>query len=193
MKALMQHPCPAPRMKHQHGLALVSALLMLVIITLLGVSLFMGVSLQQKAAGNSLEKSRALEVAQSVTTVAENWLDQYSYSQVPQSCGSATTAFRVCASSPAAPADPTSWYSVGATQVNLSGIQLSSGAAENRYAAKPAVWITYLGRASMGPGGLYEIDTQAYGGNKNTVAVIQAVYYVGGNMRNSTPAQNLGQ
>lgn len=193
MNTCTEHFLPMPRPRGQRGLALVSALLMLVIITLLGVSLFLGVSLQQKAAGNSMEKSRALEAAQSVTTAAEKWLDVNAHSQVPQSCTSSTSTFRVCAMAPTAAADPSSWRDAGATQVDLQGIQLSSGAAENRYAKKPAVWITYLGRATMGPGALYEIDTQAYGGNANTVAVVQAVYYVGGNMRNSTPAQNVGQ
>jgi type IV pilus assembly protein PilX len=180
------------RRSHQGGLALVSALLMLVIITLLGVSLFLGVTLQQKAAGNSLQKTRALEVAQSAVTAAENWLNTESSKQVPMSCSSSASNFRLCSMTPTNPADPSTW-SGGATQVDLPNLKVSTTGGIDTYAAHPAVWITYLGRATMGPGNLYEIDAQARGGNANTVAVIQTVYYIGGNMRNSTPAQNLGQ
>lgn len=175
------------------GLALVSALLMLVIITLLGVSLFLGVGLQQKAAGNSMDKSRALEVVQSVTTAAERWLDVNSQKLGPVGCSSTVGTFRLCISPPNDPADPSSWASAGATTVDLQQVRVDASGAMNTYAAQPAVWISYLGRATMGSGNLYEIDAQAYGGNPNTVAVIQAVYYVGLNANNSTPAQNLGQ
>ena len=192
----MMHSAPTSagsRPSDQLGLALVSALLMLVIITLLGVSLFLGVTLQQKAAGNSLQKTRALEVAQSAVTAAENWLNTQSSRQVPQACSSQVIFFRLCALSPPTPANPSSWSS-GASRVTLPNVKFSAtGATVDTYAGNPAVWISYLGRATMGPGNLYEIDAQAYGGNQNALAVIQVVYYVGGNMRNSTPAQNLGQ
>ncbi len=192
----MTYSAPAPASclrSRQSGLALVSALLMLVIITLLGVSLFLGVTLQQKAAGNSLQKTRALEVAQSVVTAAENWLNVQSQKQSPLSCSSNVTIFRLCAIAPSNPADPTTWANAGATDVPLPNLKVSATGGVDTYATNPVVWITYLGRATMGPGSLYEIDAQASGGNANTVAVIQTVYYVGGNMRNSTPAQNLGQ
>jgi type IV pilus assembly protein PilX len=181
------------RRSRQQGLALVSALLMLVIITLLGVSLFLGVTLQQKAAGNSLQKTRALEVAQSVVNAAENWLNTESQKQAPLACSSNVSNFRLCAVAPSAPADPATWVNAGATQVALPQLKVSATGGTDTYATNPVVWITFLGRATMGPGSLYEIDAQATGGNSNTVAVIQTVYYVGGNMRNSTPAQNLGQ
>ncbi len=184
------HICARQR---ETGLALVSALLILVVITLLGVSLFLGVNLQQQAAGNSMEKARALEVAQSVTTAAEQWLDTYAKTIVPVACGSLVNVFRLCAVPPNTPANPKSWAGVGATQVNLQGMLISANGGLNTYVARPMVWITYLGRATMGPGNLYEIDTQAYAGNTHTVAVTQVVYYVGGNTRNSSPAQGLGQ
>ena len=183
----------ASHRSHQGGLALVSALLMLVIITLLGVSLFLGVTLQQKAAGNSLQKTRAVEVAQSAITAAENWLNTSTNRQVPQNCTSSVIFFRLCSMAPTHAADPGSW-TYGASLVTLPDLKVkAAGGSVDSYAAQPAVWITYLGRATMGPGNLYEVDAQSRGGNTNSVAVIQVVYYVGGNMRNSTPAQNLGQ
>ncbi|HYW77856.1 MAG TPA: PilX N-terminal domain-containing pilus assembly protein [Gammaproteobacteria bacterium] len=192
----MMHSAHFPvgaRRSRQGGLALVSALLMLIIITLLGVSLFLGVTLQQKAAGNSLQKTRALEVAQSAVTAAENWLNVASSRQVPLNCTSSVVDFRVCALPPAKPSEPNTWLNAGATKVSFTKLVNVSAGQVNSYASNPAVWITYLGRATMGPGNLFEIDAQASGGNVQTLAVIQTVYYVGGTMRNSTPAQNLGQ
>lgn len=177
----------------QTGLALVSALLMLLIITLLGVSLFLGVSLQQRAAGNSMQKTRALELAQSATAAAERWLDANHGRLVPVACSATVTTFRMCISPPSTPADPSTWVNAGATHVALANVTVNPGGGPNTYYAPPAVWITFLGRATMGPGNLYEIDAQAYSGNANTLAVTQAVYYVGGSPNNSTPAQNLGQ
>lgn len=184
------HICARQR---EAGLALISALLILVVITLLGVSLFLGVNLQQQAAGNSMEKARALEVAQSVTTAAEQWLDTYAKTLVPVACSSQASVFRLCAVPPNTPANPKSWATAGATQVALKQVKISTNGGLNTYAAYPAVWIAYLGRATMGPGNLYEIYAQASGGNAHTVAVTQVVYYVGGNTRNSAPAQSLGQ
>lgn len=177
----------------QAGLALVSALLMLLIITLLGVSLFLGVSLQQQAAGNSMEKTRALELAQSVTTAAERWLDANYETLAPVACSATATTFRLCVEPPVTPADPATWVNAGATRVSLDQVSISGNGGLGTYYAQPVVWIAFLGRATMGPGNLYEIDTQAYSGNSNTQAVTQAVYYVGGNLNNSTAAQNLGQ
>ncbi|MGH8225599.1 MAG: pilus assembly PilX family protein [Gammaproteobacteria bacterium] len=170
------------------GFALVSALAFLLVITLLGVSIFLGVNLQQKAAGNSLEKTRALELAQSVTIAAERWLATTQLSG-PENCTGESSAFRVCASPPTEPANPPYSY---ATPVSITGLQTSGSGGADTYYAEPGVWITYLGRATMGPGSLYRIDTYAYGGNERSIAVTETVFYVGGDMHRSTPAQNLG-
>lgn len=172
------------------GFALVSALAFLLVITLLGVSIFLGVNLQQKAAGNSLQKTRALELTQSATIAAERWLATV-ISPGLESCGSDNTVFRVCASPPMMPADPSQWGG-GKTTVAVSGLDVSPAGGSDTYYAEPSVWITYLGRATMGPGTLYRIDAYAYGGNEKSLAVTETVFYVGGDMHRSTPAQNLG-
>lgn len=196
---MFRHPSPCPsaasRLREEiegesRGFALVSALAFLFVITLLGVSIFLGVNLQQKAAGNSLEKTRALELTQSVTIAAERWLATVT-STGPENCGSDNTVFRICASPPTVPASPSQWGS-GKTTVDVTGLAVSSAGGADTYYAAPGVWITYLGRATMGPGTLYRIDAYAYGGNEKSLAVTEAVFYVGGDMRRSTPAQNLG-
>lgn len=180
-------------MKDARGFALVSALLLLLVITLLGVSLFLGVGLEQKAAGNSLDKDRALELAQSAVVAAESWLADSTKTPVPQACSGATTstdAFVLCAFPPATPDDPTTWD--GTTPLSLVQNVSQSGGI-NSYWQAPEVRITLLGNATMGPGRLYQIDAYAYGGDSNTLAAVETVYYVGGSWRNTTPAQSLGQ
>lgn len=181
-------------MKANRGFALVSALLLLLVITLLGVSLFLGVGLEQKAAGNSLDKARALELAQSAVASAQNWLANSVTTPVPQSCSGATPSsdqFVLCAFGPATPDDPATWD--GTTPLSLVQGNTSQSGGINTYWEAPAVRVTYLGNATMGPGKLYQIDAYAYGGDANTLAVVESVYYVGGSTHNTTPAQSLGQ
>lgn len=181
-------------MRSNRGFALVSALLLLIVITLLGVSLFLGIGLEQKAAGNSLDKSRALELAQSAVAAAQTWLADSTKTPVPQSCSGTTPSnnqFLLCAFAPATPDDPTTWD--GATPLTLVQNNISQSGGIGTYWGYPEVRITFLGNATMGPGRLYLIDAFAYGGDANTLAAIQTVYYVGGSWRNTTPAQSLGQ
>ncbi|MGH8225667.1 MAG: hypothetical protein ACRER1_05910, partial [Gammaproteobacteria bacterium] len=107
----------------------------------------------------------------------------------PENCTGETNDFRVCASPPTEPANPPYSY---ATSVNITGLQTSGAGGSDTYYSAPGVWITYLGRATMGPGSLYRIDAYAYGGNERSIAVTETVFYVGGDMHRSTPAQNLG-
>lgn len=181
-------------MRGKRGFALVSALLLLLVITLLGVSLFLGVGLEQRAAGNSLDKSRALELAQSAVAAAEQWLRTSTITPVPQVCSGITTSndnFVLCAFPPATADDPATWD--GTTPLTIVQNNTSQTGGINTYWAAPKVRVTYLGNATMGPGKLYQIDAYAYGGDANTLAAVQTVYYVGGSWRNTTPAQSLGQ
>jgi len=65
-------PCSAPRA--QRGVALITALLLLMIITVLGLSMFRSFPTQEKIAGNVREKERALHSANSALQYAEWWL-----------------------------------------------------------------------------------------------------------------------
>ena len=55
----------------QRGFALIASLLILVILTLLGVSMFSGVGLQERMAGNLRTKTRALDAANAALAAAE--------------------------------------------------------------------------------------------------------------------------
>jgi type IV pilus assembly protein PilX len=60
--------------RSQRGVALVSALMLLVIITILALSMFRSFPTQEKIAGNVREKERAFHAANSALQFAEYWL-----------------------------------------------------------------------------------------------------------------------
>src|SRR5699024_484114 len=115
------------------GFALISALLFLIVITLIGVSLFLGVNMQQKAAGNSLQKARALQLANSVTLAAERWLaNNYETSSTKTGCSGSATAFRICSNEPTDVLNPGNWN--GATTVDIKDLKTGvTGNVDNYY------------------------------------------------------------
>src|SRR3569833_2984447 len=60
--------------EYQRGMALVSALLLLLVTTMLGVAMFRSFGFLESVAGNTREKQRALHAAESAQTYAEWWL-----------------------------------------------------------------------------------------------------------------------
>src|SRR5215468_9050444 len=74
----------------ERGMALVSSMLLLLIITILALSMFRSFSTLEKIAGNMREKDRALHAAVSVQQYAEWWLTQPAgaiAASSPVSCG----------------------------------------------------------------------------------------------------------
>jgi type IV pilus assembly protein PilX len=186
--------------RRERGMVLVTALLLLVVVTILAVGMFRSFGLDEKIAGNVREKHRAMNAAVTAEQYAEYWLTQ----------GNSTTGI-TCAAGPAVPAstgqvctttsgltNPLStglgsatslpWptavtYTPSApsatnstpTPMNITGL---SGGAGNYYAS-PAYYITYLGVAADKQGVVYQIDAVGYGGSADTAAVVESTYEVG--------------
>src|SRR6185437_3440329 len=70
----MSRICPTRR-RSQRGMALISSLLLLLVVTIMAVSMFRSYGMQEKIAGNTREKQRALNAAVSAQQYAE-WLLQ---------------------------------------------------------------------------------------------------------------------
>jgi type IV pilus assembly protein PilX len=64
-------------MDQTKGFALIASMLFLVVLTLLGISAFSGVGLEERMASNLKEKERATEVAEVATRGAESFLADY--------------------------------------------------------------------------------------------------------------------
>ena len=163
----------------QHGMALISGLLLLLVATILAMSMFRSYGTQQKIAGNVREKHRAVSAAVSAQQYAEYWLSNNSVPP-PVDCTdmSVTTVPQVCTNSPDFKTVP---WSLNAAPV---GIKLSDFAAQvtetapskGTYYRTPLFYITDLGLSAAGSGEVYQVDATSYGGTSETVAVVESTY-----------------
>jgi type IV pilus assembly protein PilX len=177
----------------QRGLVLVSSLLLLVVVTILAIGLFRAFGQDEKVAGNTREKQRALQAAVSAEQYAEWWLINGStagtttcagtvQASVGQICSNVlTNVYPNVALVPwtiggntvqvtyPGPTGPTGW-----TQNNTTGITGST------YYNNPAFYISFLGVGTAPTGGtqglVYQIDSVGYGGTPSTAAVVESTF-----------------
>lgn len=185
----------------QRGVALISALLLLVIITILALSMFRSFPTQEKIAGNVREKERAFHAANSALQFAEFWL-MANVGTGEIACGTQAALLngnlnegQICSNALYAlpPAPPglvadvriVPWTVGGApigTQYTPNGMNLQGGvqatANDATYVLPPVYYIADLGPAGDAQGEAYQIDAYAYGGSTSTVAVVESVYEV---------------
>lgn len=181
----------------QRGVALITSLLLLIIITILALSMFRGFSTVEKIAGNLREKDRALHAAESAEQYAEWWLLQPGNLSNPevtcaagapidanlntsqgQVCNSTTTLAQLGINPVNVP-----WNAVQYIQFLPPGMSVTAGVnganGDPPYFAIPSYYIADLGiSASDGVSKAYQIDAFAYGANNTTVAVVESVYQI---------------
>ena len=185
----------------QRGVALVTSLLLLLIITILAVSMFRSFGTQERIAGNVREKERALHAANSAVQYAEWWLLNANNTAIGASdCSAAVTV--VASATAGLICDQTPMKQWGDTQAAWSALTLQGGNtvwtpqvtftpdnmllvnpsgatyAQAPYFLSPAFWITYLNTAADGAGQAYQIDAYGYGSSQSTVAVVETTYEI---------------
>ena len=160
----------------QQGMALITGLLLLVVCTLIGLSMFRSYGMQEKIAGNIREKQRATNAANSTLQYAEWWLTNNALPVAANCSGTASATVQICTN---ALTDPTSWPWAGGvtfTGFNTSNT-VSSTASRGTYYNTPVFYITDLGANKGTPAGeVYQIDAIAWGSTANTVAVVESTY-----------------
>jgi type IV pilus assembly protein PilX len=175
----------------QRGMALISSLLLLVVVTILALSMFRSFGVEEKIAGNVREKQRALHAAESAQQYAERWL------AANATFGSTCTALlsanlnegQIC-SAPMVNNNDHSviasqpWPAIGVTYNPGTGggdltVTGAGGGAVNTYFATPQFYIYDVGPSADGQGELYQIDALGYGANPNAVAIVESTYEVG--------------
>jgi type IV pilus assembly protein PilX len=178
---------------NQRGVALVTSLLLLVIITILALSMFRSFGTQERIAGNLREKERALHAADSAQQYAEWWLLQGNNTAVGKvACTGMLTATptvgQICSQPPMGPTGmfpaalnitqvPFPW-TVGVFYTPPGMLFVAGTPGNPPYFATPAFWITDLGVAADAAGEAYQIDAYGYGSAANTVAIVESVYEV---------------
>jgi len=177
----------APGRGKQRGIALITGLLLLLVVTVIAVAMFHGFGTEEQIAGNTREKQRALSSAVSAEQYAEWWLINGS---VPPTvaCNSLVTADEGQVCSNALANYSTVPWTISGSQVGVSftpfaqtqtvtGPEGSNGTpSQGSYYGYPVFYITDLGRSNTGE--LYQVDAYGYGGNANTVAEVESTYLV---------------
>ena len=181
----------------QRGIALVTSLLLLVIITILALSMFRGFGSQEKIAGNLREKDRAVHAAETSLQYAEWWLLQ----------GNNVASGSVACTAPALPANSNATQICNQTLPSMLGLPNTPNAivkvplpwtmgytytppnmsttpgvngpnGDPAYFGPPGFYITDVGQANDGAGEAYRIDAYGFGGSSSTVAIVESTYEV---------------
>jgi len=173
--------CNAPR---ERGLVLVSALLLLLVATILALSMFRSVGTQERIAGNLREKERALHSAETAQQFAEWWL-QSATATKSVNCKDPMTSTagqpgQTCTN--VLPTPTSLPWAFGVTYVPpdpMNGSMAMTGAngpTNGTYFSAPQFYISDLGTGAGGE--VYQIDAVGYGGTQNAVAVVESTYVV---------------
>ena len=172
----------------QRGIALVTSLLMLIVMTLLALSMFRSIGLDESIAGNTREKQRSLQSAESALNYGEWWLSQGNGgpNASANACSTVYTAntatnVQICTNALASPTT-LPWSARGdylppSMTVTGSGGVVSPGGDINYY-AKPSLYIYALGTDPSGRSQLYQVTGAGYGGSANGASVVQSVYAI---------------
>ncbi len=191
---------PRPAFASQHGVALVTSMLLLVIITIIALSMFRSFALQEHVSGNLREKERALHAAESAQQYGEWWLTQGNNVAIGAvNCQPGTLNANNNAQAQICLQTLTALYGPGAlttvpwpiqvTYLPFGMASVEAGAAGNNgdppYALTPAFYITDLGPAGDGQGEAYQVDAYGSGSTAGatlattpTIAVVESVYEV---------------
>lgn len=173
--------------QNQRGFVLVAGLLFLVVITMLGVTMFRSTGLQERIAGNTRDKQRAFEAAQSALQLGEFWVDNNadtggidcSALTTPLDVTDPADALRICA----VPLTDAEAFDLANNKARInykpSGMNVSSGggvvaSGDINYQAPPSLYIAYMGYGSEGQ--LYQVTAAGLGGNASTMSVVRSTY-----------------
>jgi type IV pilus assembly protein PilX len=176
-----------PSSAAQRGVALITGLLLLLVMTLIAVAMFHGFGDQEQIAGNTREKQRALNSAVSAEQYAEWWLINGTVTP-SATCNTVVTADvgQVCSN--ALTNYATVPWTISGAQVGVSytpfaqsqtvtGPEGSNGtASQGTYYGYPVFYITDLGTTNSGH--LYQVDAYGYGGSANALAEVESTYLV---------------
>jgi len=163
----------------QHGMALITGMLLLIVLTILAMSMFRGYGTQQKIAGNVREKNRAVSAAVSAQQYAEYWLSSGAPPQAVDCAGMPVSPVpQVCNNSPDFTVVPWSLNAapVGVTFTKFTPPVNDKVPTQGTYFATPLYYITDLGQSAAGPGEVYQIDATGWGGTSDTVAVVESTF-----------------
>jgi type IV pilus assembly protein PilX len=180
---------PSPVARLQRGMALISGLLLLVVVTILAVSMFRSFGMQARIAGNTREKQRALHAAEGAQAYAEWFVSQPGglNATMGAACTSVVTITQpsdahVCTTMLDDNTVTTGpWTSQGKPVGFIYQPTGMSTTGADAYAQPPMFYIGFINAPPPVNGtqlSNYRIDATAAGGTSSTVAVVEGTYQV---------------
>ena len=188
-----------PRPSAQAGVVLITAMIILVVITVLSLAMFRNFGVLERMSGSSMEKQRTFNAAQNALQYAEWWVSQGN-GGAGSSCSTLLSAdaspptTQVCsnallstaATSTQAQVSVVHWKTSGGTDLGVAytppNLTVSSTPGAGAVAIKPRFYVSPLGTDPSGIVQLYQISAMAEGGTADTIAVVQSVYGVKSNV-----------
>jgi type IV pilus assembly protein PilX len=181
--------------RRQRGIVLATALIILMVLSVLAVSLLRNYGTLERIADNTRDKQRAFNAAQNTLQYGEWWLTQgnagagavcsgaFNASAVPSTAKVCSNALiSTAATTTQAQISVVPWQtSAGVDMGNFytpPGLTVSSTGGIDTYAVAPRFYVTSLGIDPTASIQLYQVSAMAQGGSKDTVAVVQSVYGV---------------
>ena len=193
----MTRPTSSGR-RAQRGVVLVSALLLLIVMTMLAMTMFRTNGVQELIAGNVREKQRALQSAEDAEQYAEIWLSTsanvltgstdctatglvaYTTTSIPAICLLPVAQIDDALSVTQVP------WTVGGAEVGFTfypgaiagtgDMTVSTTGGANTYYQVPRFYIALLNTTSNQA--MYRVDAWNWGGTQNTAAVVESNYVV---------------
>ena len=183
--------------RRQRGIALIAAILILLVVTILGIAMFRGYGMQQRIAGNTRDKSRAFHAAMAAQNYAEwfltgnNGANSVSTTDCSTVSPATVTTVMVCNNViPTSVAQPNTWGGAFTYQPNGMVVASSTNTAsttQGTYAQSPQFYISNLGSPTGTPAyksplgqnqALFQIDAAGWGSTPQSVAVVESTFIV---------------
>lgn len=183
--------------RSQDGIVLATALIILMVMSVLAVSMMRNFGNLERIADNNRDKQRAFNAAQNSLQYAEWWLTQGNASggapcnTTLTAAPAATATARVCSnalSNDAATATSAQVNVVPWTTANGAPLGVvytpprmgttSTAESGTFYAGATRWYVTSLGADPTGSLQLFQVSAMAYGGSATSVAVVQSVFGV---------------
>jgi type IV pilus assembly protein PilX len=192
---------PLDHVHRQRGVVLITSMLLLIVVTIMALSMFRSYGIEERLAGNTRDKQRAINAAISAQQYAEFTLASGT-APLSGTCPGTVlpNGFEVCTNNPA-PNFTTLPWTAGVTFSNFTSIPINgvsnivqangtfdTPTASASYVQAPVFYITDLGANAGSPGEVYQIDALGYGGSTNTVAVVESTFVIGSST--ATPLGN---
>jgi type IV pilus assembly protein PilX len=168
----------------ERGMALVAALLLLLVLTMLAVGMFRSFGLQEHIAGNTRERQRAVHAALAAQSFAEWWLRSNNGANAQQGtdCSQITlgTSPQICTNALSTPATLPWGNFVSYTPNGMSVV--STAGTIDAYANPTGYYIAWVSGTFDSVSNTvlnnYLVDANGYAGSTSTAAVVESSFSV---------------